>query len=117
MEYKRGEPKKNDVDKLQLAAQAICLEEMLCCEIPFGYIYYGETRHRLKVEFDQKVREKVCQSFLEMHKYFLQSYTPKVKRTKSCNACSLKDICLPVLNKDQSVSEYIKTQIGDEQTG
>ena len=117
VEYKRGEPKKNDVDKLQLAAQAICLEEMLCCEIPFGYIYYGETRHRLKVEFDQKVREKVCQSFLEMHKYFLQSYTPKVKRTKSCNACSLKDICLPVLNKDQSVSEYIKTQIGDEQTG
>ena len=45
VEYKRGKPKTDDVDALQVAAQALCLEEMLCCDIPYGYIYYGETRH------------------------------------------------------------------------
>ena len=48
IEYKRGKPKENDVDILQLMAQALCLEEMLCCQISFGYLYYGETRHRKK---------------------------------------------------------------------
>ena len=58
VEYKRGRPKENDVDILQLTAQALCLEEMLCCSIPFGYFYYGETRHRTKVEFSDEIREK-----------------------------------------------------------
>lgn len=111
IEYKRGEPKKNDIDKLQVAAQALCLEEMLCCTIPFGYIYYGETKHRTKVIFDDQLREKVKEMFQEMHRYFEQRYTPKVKRTKSCNACSLKDICLPVLNKNKSAAEYINRRI------
>ena len=53
IEYKRGKPKENDVDILQLMAQALCLEEMLCCQIPFGYLYYGETRHRKIVEFTE----------------------------------------------------------------
>ena len=111
IEYKRGEPKKNDIDKLQVAAQALCLEEMLCCTIPFGYIYYGETKHRTKVIFDDQLREKVKEMFQDMHSYFEQRYTPKVKRTKSCNACSLKDICLPVLNKNKSAAEYINRRI------
>ena len=90
VEYKRGKPKNNDFDVLQVTAQALCLEEMLCCEIPFGYIYYGEIKHRIKVEFTEELRQKVKSMFLEMHKYFEQRYTPKVKISKSCNACSLK---------------------------
>lgn len=58
VEYKRGEPKKDDVDILQLTAQALCLEEMLCCRIPVGYLYYGETRRRKKIEFDKDIRHK-----------------------------------------------------------
>lgn len=111
IEYKRGKPKTNDIDELQVMAQALCLEEMLCCTIPFGYIYYGETRHRIKVLFNDQLREKVRMMFQEMHRYFEQRYTPKVKRTKSCNACSLKDFCLPILNKNRFVSEYIDKQI------
>ena len=34
VEYKRGKPKENTADELQLCGQAMCLEEMLCCEIP-----------------------------------------------------------------------------------
>lgn len=116
VEYKRGEPKKNDIDALQIAAQALCLEEMLCCEIPYGYIYYGETRHREKIEFTEELRKKVISMFNEMHKYFEKQYTPKVKISKSCNACSLKDICLPKLNKEMSVKKYIDCRLNEEKT-
>lgn len=111
VEYKRGSPNATDVDALQLAAQALCLEEMLCCDIPYGYIYYGETRHRKKIEFQPDLRAKVRDMFLEMHKYYDQRYTPKVKWSKSCNACSLKDLCMPVLNKNLSVTSYIENRL------
>ncbi|WP_334292904.1 CRISPR-associated protein Cas4 [Anaerostipes sp. 992a] len=115
VEYKRGKPKTNDSDVLQVTAQALCLEEMLFCTIPYGYIYYGETRHRMKVEFTNEIRDKVKSIFAEMHKYYDQQYTPKVKVSKKCNACSLKDICLPVLNKKKSVSRYIENRLLEEE--
>ena len=114
VEYKRGKPKSNDVDALQVAAQALCLEEMLCCDIPYGYIYYGEIRHREEIEFTEELRRKVKDMFAEMHKYYEQRYTPKVKWSKSCNACSLKDICLPVLNKNVSVKKYLDSRMKEE---
>lgn len=117
VEYKRGSPKKNDVDALQLAAQALCLEEMLCCEIICGYIYYGKTRHREEIVLDDALRKKVLDMFLEMHKYYERRYTPKVKRTRSCNACSLKDVCVPALNKDISVADYIGRRIKEKGDG
>lgn len=116
IEYKRGEPKVADVDRLQLMSQALCLEEMLCCSIPFGYLYYGETRRRTKVEFDIELRNKAKDMFAEMHQYYARGYTPKVKPTKGCNACSLKDICLPILNKNKSVSNYIEKKIAEDDT-
>jgi len=111
VEYKRGAPKQNHVDILQLAAQAMCLEEMLCCEIPYGYLFYGKTRHREKVELTEAVRDEVKSMFLEMHGYFSRRYTPKVKWSKSCNACSLRDICLPVLGKGKSVRKYVEAHV------
>ena len=113
VEYKRGEPKLDDCDALQLCAQAMCLEEMLCCEIPFGALYYGETRHRLKVELTQELRGRVSAICGEMHDYFRRRYTPVVKRTRSCNACSLKELCLPSIS-GRSAAEYIKERLGGE---
>ena len=107
IEYKRGKEKENDADVLQLAAQAMCLEEMLCCSISKGHLYYNETRRRLEVLISEELRKKVKDMFLEMHQMYDRRYTPKVKRTKRCNACSLKDICLPVLCSNKSVSTYI----------
>lgn len=117
VEYKRGEPKDNDADILQMTAQAMCLEEMLCCEIKKGYLFYGETRRRLEIAVDAPLREKVIDIFKEMHQYYERRYTPKVKPTKSCNACSLKDICLPKLGKNKSVQSYIKRKIYEEEEG
>ncbi len=113
VEYKRGQPKENDCDALQLCAQALCLEEMLCCEIGEAYLYYGETRRRQTVVLDQPIREKTISMIREMHQLYDRQHTPKVKRTKACNACSLKDICLPILNKNRSAAEYLRNMLED----
>jgi CRISPR-associated exonuclease Cas4 len=113
VEYKNGKPKENDCDSLQLAAQAVCLEEMLLCRIEKGYLYYGETRHRHEVKFDDDLRERLKSITEEMHRYFEKRYTPKVKTGKFCNACSLKEICLPVLCRNVSAKKYIAGVIND----
>lgn len=114
IEYKRGSPKVTDVDTLQLAAQALCLEEMLCCRIPYGYLYYGETKRRIKVDISDELRDKVKTMFLEMHEYYSRRYTPRVKWTKGCNACSLRDVCLPVLGKQKSAKAYMERTLAEE---
>ena len=113
VEYKKGKPKQGNADILQLTAQAMCLEEMLCCDIPFGYLYYGEIRRREKIEFSKEIRKEVCEMFREMHGYVSRQYTPKVRWSKSCNACSLKDICLPVLGKNKSVKNYLDEHLNE----
>ena len=113
VEYKRGEPKLHDADELQLCAQAMCLEEMLLCRIEEGSLFYGETRRRERVVFTDELRRRVRQMFAEMHQYFLRGYTPAAKPDKGCNACSLKDICLPVLNQNRSAAEYLRNMLED----
>lgn len=111
VEYKRGRPGTTEGDALQLCAQAICLEEMLCCTIPSGALYYGEIRHREKVDFTDELKEKVHSASQEMHDYYRRSYTPSVKPHKGCNACSLKDLCLPKLMRKKPVSDYLKKAV------
>ncbi len=113
VEYKRGKPKENHSDALQLTAQAICLEEMLCCEIREAALYYGEIRHRLSIEITDDLRSEVIKSFEEMHQLFDRHYTPKAKQTKACNACSLNEICLPSLQKKQQVNRYINRHLDE----
>lgn len=114
VEYKRGAPKENDCDVLQLTAQAMCLEDMLCCEIEEGFLYYGETRHRLRVLFDSSVRNRVELMAREMHELYRRSQTPIVKRSKACNACSLREICLPGLPKKKRASVYLREVLHEE---
>lgn len=111
VEYKRGTAKPNHMDEAQLCAQAMCLEEMLCCDIPEGALFYGETRHRQPVDFTSELRQEVLEAAQDMHLLFQRGSTPKVKPTKSCSACSLKDLCLPKLMRTHSVSAYLQDQL------
>ena len=111
VEYKKGKPKVSEEDKLQLTAQAMCLEEMFSAEIREGAIFYGETKRRELVQFSNELRKEVQEMFEEMHQYYKRGYTPKVKKTKACNACSLKEICVPRLEKTPSVSDYIERKL------
>ncbi|PWJ12149.1 CRISPR-associated protein Cas4 [Ruminococcus flavefaciens] len=115
VEYKRGEPKEDDCDAVQLMAQALCLEDMLCCDIPFGYLYYGEIRRRVKVVFDDELRKRAEEIIQEMHELYKKQYTPKVKRRKRCNACSLKNICLPVICGNKKASDYVEQMLDTEE--
>ncbi len=114
VEYKRGAPKSGDEDKLQLCAQAMCLEEMLCCDVPEGALFYGETRRRLNVAFGPELRRAVSSSAEEMHQLFLRGHTPRVKPTKACNACSLKELCLPALGRKKPVGDYLRQAMGED---
>lgn len=114
VEYKRGKPKEHNADEMQLCAQAMCLEEMLCCTIPCGALFYGEPRRRTEVEFTPELRRAVEDSLNEMHDYYKRGYTPKAKLRKGCSACSLKEICLPKMAQRKSVAAYVEGALNEE---
>lgn len=114
VEYKRGAPKDHNADELQLCAQAMCLEEMLCCSISDGALYYGETRHRTPVTFTAELRLTVTELSAEMHQLYKRGHTPKVRPSKICNACSLKELCLPGMLKKPAVSDYLRQAMEDK---
>lgn len=114
IEYKRGGTKKDDCDILQLTAQCLCLEEMLCCKIEQAYIFYGKTRQKICVKITDVLKKQVTDIFSEMHILYDRKYTPIVKPGKKCSACSLKELCLPKICKNKSVSDYIDTSLQGE---
>lgn len=111
VEYKHGSSKENDADRLQLCAQAMALEEMLVCEIPRGAIFYAETRRRESVDISPELRGKTQSMADEMNEYFRRGHTPKVRPGKHCNACSLKELCLPALYRRHDTARYVQEHI------
>lgn len=111
VEYKHGDAKQNDADRLQLCAQAMALEEMLVCEVPRGALYYAAAHRREVVEFTPELRAKTEQTAAEMNDFFARGHTPKVKPGKHCNACSLKPVCLPVLCRRADPLRYIRAHL------
>ena len=95
VEYKRGRPKRDDSDRVQLCAQAMCLEEMLSMRIASGEIFYGQKRRRVAIEFDQRLRDVTSESALRLHQLFRLRETPKARREPKCESCSLVLLCLP----------------------
>ena len=114
VEYKRGKPKKDDSDKVQLCAQALCLEEMLDVHINEGALYYGRTRHRLDVVFDESLRSETEGIALRTHELIASGQTPPPVYSKRCDRCSLIEICLPkTMQKKRSVKGYISRMVNE----
>lgn len=111
VEYKHGAPKTNNADRLQLCAQAMALEEMLVCDIPQGVLFYAEPHRREQVELTPELRQETQSIADEMNGYFSRGYTPKVKPGKHCNACSLKELCLPALYRRVDAADYIQKHL------
>lgn len=116
VEYKYGKMKTDIEDEAQLCAQALCLEEMLAVHISEGAVYYGAVRKRECVKFTDKLRESVAEACEEMHQLIKRGYTPKVKKSKKCLSCSLKDICLPELSQKMRTASYIEGMMREEKT-
>lgn len=111
VEYKHGEPKEIDADILQVAAQALCLENMFCTKIDELNIFYGKTKHRQRIEFSDEIRNRLIEVIDEIHLLYERRYTPRVKQNKNCRACSLKNLCLPRLTKIKSVNKYVSDML------
>ncbi len=96
VEYKRGEPKENRCDEVQLCAQALCLEEMTNCAISEGALFYGQTQHRVRVLFDAELRTLTESTAAAFHRMVDSGeIPPPVYERKKCDRCSLIDYCLP----------------------
>ena len=111
VEYKRGSAREDGANELQLCAQAMCLEEMLACEIPSGALFYGETRRRQDVLFTPELRSEVESCVSQMRELWQRGHTPRVKPTKACNACSMKELCLPKMLRQRGAAAYIQARL------
>lgn len=108
VEYKRGKPKKDQIDEVQLCAQAICLEEMYDICIEKGFLYYGETRHREEVLLTKELRTLVEEKCKRMHQLYEKKLLPPAIYKAHCKSCSLNDVCMPkVLTKTPKVNSYL----------
>ena len=117
VEYKRGKPKPDDRDAVQLCAQAMALEEMLDVEVREGFLFYAQIKRREAVAIDEKLRSHSVELAMRMHEYLRAGVTPKAPQGKRCSLCSLVEQCQPQLTlKHRSVAKYLEAmcQMGGE---
>lgn len=111
VEYKRGRPKKDDSDRVQLCAQAMCLEEMLGCTVPEGALYYGEKKRRTAVVFDSALRQTVMETAESVHDLLVAGVTPPPRYDSRCESCSFLPLCLPWVATKKKVARYLRAMV------
>ena len=114
VEYKRGKPKRGDEDKVQLCAQAICLEEMLQIAVPAGALFYGKSKRRLNVELSPALREKTKRIAEATHLLLNAGITPQEQYSKKCDNCSLLPLCEPKLTNSRDKASRFVAKALDE---
>jgi CRISPR-associated exonuclease Cas4 len=112
VEFKRGKPKEHDADKIQLCAQALCLEEMTGTEIPEGSIFYGKVKKRLDISFDSALRKKTAEFIKIAHEILKEGKLPEPVFGKHCKMCSLFEICMPQKFSTRKLNAYKKELLG-----
>ena len=110
VEYKRGRPKKDNADALQLCAQALCLEEMLGVAIPAGAIFYGATRRRQDVPFTPQLRAEVETAVAAIRDLLAAGEIPSPSPTPRCRGCSLAKHCQ---TPPQNVADYLRRALAE----
>ena len=111
IEYKRGKSKDHNADRLQLCAQAMCLESMLCCDISEGFLFYGKTKSRELVKLEKGYREQVSSIAASMHDLHRRQHVPKARKKSVCGSCSLADRCLSSVSAAHSVERYMAERL------
>lgn len=95
VEYKRGIQKERREYEIQLCAQALCIEEMLKTEIPYGALYYGQSKRRMEIDLSPALRKQTDDVARQLHELIDGQTTPTARYEKKCEACSLYNRCLP----------------------
>ena len=102
--YKRGKSKPHDADRVQLCAQALCIEEMTGLPVPEGALFYGMPRRRGTMPLDAALRERTETLVAELRDMVEKRVVPAPRHGPHCRSCSLLDICRPALSGGLSVS-------------
>ena len=109
-EYKRGKPKIDRSDEVQLCAQAVCLEEMLGVSIHKSAFFYGQPRRRHPVTLDAELREETEEVAGKLHQMVRSGSTPPPVYGRKCRQCSLVEVCLPkTTGAPNKVQKYLKS--------
>jgi CRISPR-associated exonuclease Cas4 len=96
VEYKRGKPKPDQRDEVQLCAQALCLEEMHQVHIEYGDLYYGKKRRRTTVLLDADLRARTLALAKAFRDIVKSGRTPPAQYVPAkCDTCSLYERCRP----------------------
>jgi CRISPR-associated exonuclease Cas4 len=115
IEHKRGWPKRGDEDRVQLCAQALCLEEMLGKSVPAGALFYGQSRRRAEVIFDDALRHRTEAVAAEVRALFDAGATPTPPAVAPCKSCSLLSACQPTAFRvrRRSVASWIAGRLAE----
>ncbi|MCW5651672.1 MAG: CRISPR-associated protein Cas4 [Ramlibacter sp.] len=113
VEFKRGYPKAHRADEVQLCAQAMCLESMLGYAVPAGALFYGETRRRSDIGFDDALRQLTRDTTTNVRAMLRARQTPRARyEARKCSACSLIDLCQPQLaDRRNSVATWLAREL------
>jgi len=121
VEYKRGRPKAHDADRVQLCAQALCLEETLSVSVPAGALFYGRPRRREEVRFDGRLRALTEDAARRLHALIASRRTPPAVKERKCDRCSLLHVCLPEAMERASAARYfaraVNASLAEEPSG
>jgi len=110
VEYKRGKPKTDDWDRLQLCAQALCIEEMRDTRVEEGAIWYWEARKRESVIIDDALRRETIDAISQASDIRERAITPPpTSQKKRCQGCSLYHLCEPNLFSKDWSANYIES--------
>ena len=94
----------------------MCLEEQYSIRISSGALYYGESKSREEVEFDDALRSEVRALSFQMHQVYASCKVPHAEKMPRCRRCSLMDICMPQSAHTSSASTYLKRNLYEETT-
>lgn len=97
VEYKHGKKRPHPHDDLQLAAQALCLEEMTGRAVPLGAIYHASSRQRREVAITPELRQAVVAASADIRAALAAPALPPPVNDARCRNCSLIDICQPAV--------------------
>ncbi|MEF8713344.1 MAG: CRISPR-associated protein Cas4 [Accumulibacter sp.] len=95
VEYKHGPRRQHAHDDIQLAAQALCLEEMTGKPVGHGAIYHASSHHRRDVAIGDELRRKVEQAVAAVRSMLEAGKMPSPVNDQRCHECSLLDLCQP----------------------
>lgn len=115
VEYKRGRPKPERCDEVQLCAQALCLEEMFGVAVPRGALYYGAPRRRRETAFSGSLRAQTERFAARMQELYGARQTPRADYSPKCEKCSLLAFCMPKLPAGaHAVERYLSGAIAPD---